>query len=928
MQVVSSSGQLGGGAKINIRGNTSLTGNNQPLFVIDGIPISNNDYSDTYNLGNMASDVSPDDIASMSILKGASATAIYGSRGANGVVLITTKKGGKAGQKSFGVTVNSSVTFDKVAIMPEMQQRYGGGYSTSFDTTTINGKTYNIPEYSADASWGPALDGTPYLPWNSLASWDTENYLQEKAWEYPENDYKSFFQTGIGYNNSVAISGSGESHSYRLSYSNLNQTGTVDKSTLKRNTISFNATAKISDYIDSWVNGSYTNTNAQGRQQGGYEDQNVTKTIFQWSQTQLDYNALQSYMNPDGSQRTWNRTSLTNGNTKYNDNPYWIINKNYQSDNRDRFFGNTGVNINVIDGMKITARIGVDFWNFTAEERVATGSVGTPTYILADRNSIETNMDLFATYNKRFFDEKFGISALAGTNSNDQRYGYTGGKTNGGLVVPGIYNLSNSLNKSDLYDTKTQARTNAIYGNLTLDYKQIVYIDITARNDWSSTLPSSHRSFFYPSVNLSVMLNELGPLKDLEWLDFAKVRGGYAKVGNGTTAYNLNNYYTIEYPFGSDPMFGMSSILRNPDLRPESTKSWEVGFEALMLNRRLGIDISYYQKSTTDQIIPATVSNATGYTKQYINAGELYNSGIEITINGTPVQSKSGFRWDTQLNISTLYNEVKSIAPDINEIILSSSGFSTNSSAVVGESYPMITGVNYVYGENGEKLVGENGLYLKSQGSENLGKVTPDFTLGFSNTFSYKNLELSVLFDMQMGGNMYYMSHEFGMYSGMLPETAMDTNVPGLDGDIRQAGGYIVDGVYGKNVFNKETGTYQSQYTDANGDATTSGVRNTTGVHGSKYSKSFFGTHAGSVFSTDYIKLREVSISYTIPQKLTGPIKNIKVSAFGRNLATFMTDQDYYDPEYTTNSGINGQGLETGYIPTTATFGFSLGFGF
>lgn len=935
VQITSSSGQLGGGAKINVRGNTSLYGNNQPLFVVDGVPISNQDFStgsgagSGYNQGNLASDISPDDIESMSVLKGASATAIYGSRGANGVVLITTKKG-KQGKKTFGVSVNSSVTMDKAGIMPEYQKLYGGGAKGALSTITVDGKQYNYPNLSVDESWGAKYDpNVKHLTWNSFDRWDEANYLVEKPWTYPENDYKSYYKTGVSYNNNVQIAGSGESYSYRLSYSNLNQTGITDNSELKRNTISFSGTAKMNKYLDSWVTANYVNTKAVGRQQVGYGDKNPSKTMFQWAQTQLDYNELRAYKNPDGSQRSWNRTAWNNATPQFADNPYWTLNENYESDNRDRFFGNAGINVNIIDGLKLTGRIGVDSWMYSVEERMAEGSAFLSNYTLTNRTSVETNMDLFLTYNKRFADNKIGFSIMGGATSNDRKYGYTGGTTVGGLVVPGIYNLPNSKNKATSYDKKTWQRINALYANATIDWNQIVYLDLTARNDWSSTLPEAHRSYFYPSANLSVIINQIGAMKDLAWLDFAKVRGGYAQVGNDTSPYSLQNYFTIENPFGQDPMFSLGNTLQNPNLRPEKTKSWEVGLEAQFLNRRLGFDIAYYQKNTIDQIIPASVSGATGYLYQYINAGELNNSGLEITINATPIASKSGFRWDMQLNVATLRNKVVSIAPGIDYLQLGSNGFSVYSGAVVGESYPVIYGKNYVYGENGEKLMGTNGKYIKTATDQALGKVTPDFTAGFSNTFTWKGIDVNILFDMQMGGHMYYMSNKYGMYSGIMAETAQQTNVPGKSGDIREDGYIIRDGVYGKNVYNKELNEYVPQYINSDGSNAESGVQNSTALTGQAYSQHFNGgPDAMNVFKSDFIKLREVRIGYTFPARLTGPIKDIRVSAFGRNLATFMVDQKNFDPEYLQMAGSNAQGLEGGYIPTTRSFGFSLGFNF
>ena len=936
VQIMSSSGQLGGGAKINIRGNTSLFGNNQPLFVVDGIPISNDDFSTGggtragYNQGNLAGDISPDDIASMNVLKGASATAIYGSRGANGVVVITTKKGSMTtGKKAFGISVNSSVTFDKVGIMPKYQKLYGGG-SGPLKEITIDGKTYNYPDLSVDESWGPKYDPNVLaLSWNSFNEWDKANYLVPKPWVYPANDYTTYFKTGIAYNNSIQVAGGGENHTYRLSYSNLSQTGLLENSKLKRNNISFSATAKMNDHLESFFTANYVNTSATGRPEVGYGNNNTTKTMFQWTQTQLDYKEMRKYKNPDGTQRSWNRRAYNNATPMYADNPYWTLYENYESDTRDRFYGTGGLILKIIDGLKLTGRMGIDSWVYNVESRTAPGSTYQSFYTMTKRVNIESNLDLFLNFNKRFADNQLGVSAMAGISQWNKNYSYTGGTTVNGLIVPGVYNLNNSVAKATAYDLKQLKRINSVYGNATVDWKMLLYLDFTARNDWSSTLPSNNNSYFYPSVSLSFIMTELETFKNLNWLNFAKLRAGYAQVGNDTDPYRLQNYFAFETPFGSDNRFSISTQLQNPNLRPEMTKSWEVGLETYLFNNKLGIDFAYYEKRSIDQIIPATVSNVTGYSSRYINTGEISNKGFEVTINATPVKTRSGFTWDTQFNLATLQSKVVSIAEDIKWLELNNNGFSVYTGAYVGQTYPVIYGKDFVYGPKGEKMVGTNGRYLRGTDNVPLGKVTPDFTAGFSNTFTYKGVDLTVLFDMQMGGHIYYLTNKYGFYSGLLEETARQTNVPGKTGNVREDG-WLFPGVYGKAVFNKSTRLYEGKYIDASGKEVTSPVANEKPVAGEIYGyvNGGGGPDALCVFKSDYIKLREIRMGYTIPNKLTGAIKDIRISVFGRNLATFMRDNQHFDPEYIQMAGSNAQGLEGGYIPTTRSYGISLGFNF
>lgn len=933
VQVAASSGQMGGGAKINVRGNTSLTGNNQPLFVVDGIPISNADYSygatggGGYDMGNLAGDLNPDDIESMSVLKGASATALYGSRAANGVVMVTTKKA-KSAQKTFGVSINSSVSIDQAAYMPQLQQLYGGGFVyegagtlDGFLAANIGGKTYRLVDYATDESWGPKYDpNLKVLHWNAFDEWDTANYLVERPWVYPKNDYKTFFQNGVNYTNNIQFSKGSEDGTFRLSYTNSEITGITPNSKLSRNTVSFSGTAKMNKYLDLWATANYVHNKATGRPETGYGDRNPIQKMWQWSQTQIDYADMKAYLNPDGTQRTWNRTSWDDGTPMYTDNPYWSAYKNYQNDRRNRLYGNAGMNLKLTDWLKITGRVGVDYFSLAMEERFAVGSQATSEYYLDNREALEVTSEVFANFNKRFMNDKMGISALVGAASSDRQSWRTGGITVGGLVIPGLYNLSNSQTKATAYDTKSHKRINSVFGNITFDYNQLIYVDLTARNDWSSTLPADNRSYFYPSVNVSAVLTSIDALKELGWLNFAKVRGGWAKVGNDTDPYNLESYYAASTGggFGSNPRYNPPTTMSNPFLKPESTKSWEVGLEARFLDNRVGFDVSYFQKDTYDQIVPVMVSGATGYASMYINSGQMTNKGVEVTLNLTPVKM-TNFTWDMQLNVATLENQVVSIAEGLDYLNLQNAPFRVKSGAFRGASYPVIYGTGYVYDDAGNKLINSANGYYAATPIKPIGNATPDFTAGLTNTFNFKGFDLSVLIDMQRGGHMYYTSHMWGMYSGLLEETAIQ------DGkDIRE-NGILIEGYYGKY----DAATKKFVYTDATGAVTTTPVKNTKVLGAEAYGAYHYDRNdEQNVFDTDYIKLREVRLGYTIPSKFTGPIKQLRISAYGRNLAIWGEATKHFDPEYLQMAGSNAQGIEGGYIPSTRSYGFSLSFNF
>ena len=935
VQISTASGQMGGGAKINVRGNTSLTKNNQPLFVVDGIPLDNSDFSygatggGGYDYGNLAQDINPDDIESVSVLKGASATALYGSRAANGVVMITTKKGVQSNSKQMGVSVNSSVTFEQAKYYPQYQKEYGGGYG-SFRSFTLGGKTYLYPRYNVDESWGPKYDpNIMVLNWNAYDPWDTENYLVEKPWVYPKNDYTYFFKTGTNYQNNISVTASDKNSALRISFTNMDVTGIYPKSTMTRNTVNASGSTRFSKYIDGWVNVNYVQNEAVGRPETGYGDRNPVQKMWQWIHTSIDYKELEAYKNPDGTQRTWNRNSYNDPTPAYTDNPYWTRYENYQNDRRDRVYGNYGLNIEIAPWLKFTGRMGTDFYRFMSEERMAIGSQAQSEYYQNVITNLEMNSEFFFTLHKRFAEDQVGLAAILGGNRLDRKYWRNGGNTVGGLIQPNLYNLSNSLNKATVFDTQTGKRINSLYANVSLDYNRFVFLEFTARNDWASTLPANSRSYFYPSATVSVILTELDALKNQDIVSFAKLRGGIAQVGNDTGPFELLNYVTINPTFmdaelEQNPRMSFSSTLNAANLKPELTTSWEIGTEMKFLQNRVGLDLSYFYKETKDQIVPVRVSGATGYSQKIINAGKMVNKGLELALYATPVATKD-FTWDVQLNIATLQNEVVEIAEGLDYLTLGNGPFKVQSGAFIGHSYPIIYGTDYVKDDAGNIIVSPDGYYIPSE-IKPLADVTPDFTAGLTNTFTYKGFDLSILIDMQRGGNMYYLSYMWGMYSGIFEESAkLNENGVNIREDLGDGGGVLLNGVYG--TYNPVTG--KITYLDAAGNESATPVENTSRIDGQAWAEAHYdGPDRQSIFSTDFIKLREVRLGYAVPARYTGPIKGLKVSAFARNLAIFGAATDHFDPEYLQMAGSNAQGIEGGYLPSTMTFGFGLNFNF
>ncbi|QZT36444.1 SusC/RagA family TonB-linked outer membrane protein [Halosquirtibacter xylanolyticus] len=923
VQVSGSSGSMGGSSRILIRGASSVTGNNQPLFVVDGVPIDNSNFNSStaergaggYDYGNMAQDINPEDIATMSVLKGPSAAALYGSRAANGVIMITTKKGSKG--NGIGISVSSGVAFERVNRLPQYQTSYGGG-NGSFEQEEINGQKYNVAAYKVDESWGPKYDPTlQVLHWDAFLNGDKD--LKTRPWVAPANDVEKFFDTGVTYNNSVSFAGGNEKSKFRMSISSVNTDGYIPNSNLDKYTISFNGSTALTDKLKVTAGVSYVNTAALGRPETGYGDNNIMVKFSQWGQRQVDMDRLKNYKNDDGTQNTWNRTSSSNSAPKYHDNPYWTRYQNYSEDERARYMGNVGLTYDFNKSLKASVKTYHDSYVFRSSERVAVGSQKTSSYAERVRQSNENNFEGMLNFNKNVTDD-ISVAAMVGGNIRKNAYHYNYVSTKGGLNLPNLYVVSNSKDPVETIDKYTSMRpiekklVYSAYGSLGLGFKNTYYLDATFRNDWSSTLPIENRSFFYPSFTGSVVISELSALKDLPWFTFGKVRAGWAMVGNDTSPYSLQETYTNYQPnFGGVARYSTPNTLPTATLKPEITKSWEIGAELKFFNNRIGIDATYYSNRTEDLITSVAVSPASGYLYNKMNAGVMTNKGFEIMFTATPIQT-SDFSWDLSLNFAKNNNKLVELAEGIDNYKMANAPFEVTVNAFVGETYGAIMGTNFVFDNAGNKIVSTKGEYLKSETAEVLGTVLPDYNLGLNNSFRYKNLTVTALIDVQKGGSYFSTTNMWGMYTGMLEGSVHQNGV-----DIREKG-IVIDGVYGKigddgNVV----------YTDKDGNTSASPIANTKNLKGEDYSRGYYtGPNAQNVFDASYIKLREVTVGYTIPGRYTGPIKNVNISLYGRNLAVWGLSNESFDPESAVTSSGNVQGIEGGALPSTATFGVNL----
>lgn len=905
----SPSSSLGGSTRIVLRGIGSLTGENRPLIVIDGIPLDNSNFNSVggqrggggRDYGDASFDVNPDDIESINVLKGGPASALYGSRAANGVLLITTK-GAKKGRDE--IIINSGFSFDKLGVVPRLQKLYGGGFEPKFAKENINGVEYSVVDYSADESWGPKFDGQQVLSWDAFDPDDAANYLKTQTWEYPKNDYKSFFNTGVGWTNSVSLAKSYENTSARLSASNLSQTGIVPNSNLKRSSLSLNIENKFSDRLTVRGVLNYVNTRGFNRPEQGYGDNSIPQKMFQWSQRQLDFNRLKNYKTASGEQKTWNRSSWDDATPKYSDNFYWTIYENISRDVRNRTFGNVELKYDFLPGLYAVANIYGDNYDLRIDSRVAVGSQGTSSYQESIRQVREMNYEGRLHYDKTW--SKYSLISFVGMNRrNSDRYG-SNGATAGGLIAPGLYSLGNSREQASIEATTTRKRVNSVFGGISLGYNELVYVDFSARNDWSSTLPVANNSYFYPSVTGSFVFSKL---INTTWLDYGKLRAGISKVGNDTDPYNLQDVYTNQVfdntSFLDDPYFMKNLAKLNAYLKPESKSTYEFGLEMQFLKNRVGVDFTYYNEKTTDLIMGVTTGAETGYTSKLMNTGEAVNKGIEVMLTFVPIRI-ADFEWTSRINFSKNRNKIVALYGDLQTLTIANAPFKASLIARVDEPYGQIYGSNFIYDNEGNKVVGADGLYLSSD-VQNLGSILPNYNAGWRNTFNYKSLSFSALVDIQRGGKFFSVTNMFGLYSGMLEESAAD--------GVRERGA-ISQGVTGTVVRNVD-GSY----------TVTDTKENTKNVTAEEYfGQNYGGPTVQNVFDANYVKLRELTLGYSLPSDFIRRFRlsGVTVSAFARNLATWGLANKNFDPEMTTMGSGNIQGFEGGSLPSSKTFGVNL----
>jgi|JI61114BRNA_FD_contig_123_20066_length_5753_multi_3_in_0_out_2_1 TonB-linked SusC/RagA family outer membrane protein len=913
VKINSTSGTVGSSTRIVIRGENSLTGNNNALFVVDGIPINNtsrgidDNYGSYADYGNRGNDINPDDIENLTVLSGASAIALYGSRGANGVILITTKSGKqKADDKNFKVSINTGMTFDKAYIVLGRQNQYGEGY---YPIGIMPGENF---------SWGPKLDGI-VRPWTAPTT--TPNGISQLIRPYSavNNQLESFFNTGITSTAGIAIEGGKDKFTFYLSYNNTNNKGTLPYSYYKKHNVTFNANAELSDKLTTGFSLQYSNVLMDPKLSGrefanGYMSAIQTPVNIPISESR-DYNSV--YHNLEGYWGT------------YTPNPYFILANTKNESKSHNILAKLELTYKPIKDLALTARVGSNIisqtidvkepkFNYTIDkfnlDNFGGNRVnGLGRYRLRNINSNDLNLDVIANYSKSF-KKNFDFNLIGGFNFTENSYRNQFSTTSGGLIVPDFYDLSNSVQAATTNSRIEKRRLLGLYGNLNLGWKKLIYIDYSVRNDWSSTLPVGNNSYFYQGGGVSFIPTEFikANSKVNDYISYVKIRASASTTGKDADVYKLystyvsnpsfDDYSSTEYQTqfpvnGIDGSsvggYTLSNNIGNPKLAPELTFTWEVGTDINLFKERIKLMYTYYQKKSTNLIVNVSLPSSSGYTTQTQNIGSISNKGHELTAIVTPIMNMKGVNWELRGTFTKNTNKVLKVSDEIDELVI---GGTTDASiyAVKGQPFGTFKVFDWATDSLGRYIVDANGKPSQATNRINYGNYQPNYQLSWGSTLSWKGLSLSVDFNMSKGGQFYSVSKELSDFNGTSLSSLANDRLP-----------YVMPN-----------------------SVTTTGVENTTAMIDpypffrdlpSKY----------NLIDASYIKLREASISYTLPSKVFKNVKalsGITLSLVGRNLKYWLPKENVFaDPE-SNSLGLNGneQGYEVGTTPSSRSYGFNV----
>lgn len=916
---------VGSTSKITIRGEASFT-NNNPLFVVDGTIINNSSILNFTNeaaagfqevdFGNGAMDVNTDDIASVTVLKGPSGAALYGTRASNGVIIITTKNGGNS--QGMGISVNSSFFIDQAFQLPEFQNSYGQGNSGQFEF--VDGLGAGIND-NITYSWGPKLDEGNFISQfdspvtlangRTVRGGDVAVHgglpINPTLFKSNPDNLKDFYQTGFTASNNISVSSGFENGNFRVSATDLRSESIIPGVNLFRKTLAsklnFNPSTRLK--ISASIN--YINSQSDNRPSNGYGSENANYSLVAWGPRSLNTENLKDYWQPgleNLQQYSFNYTFF--------DNPYFILLENRNSFNRDRAFGNVSASYQFTEKLSLMLRSGMDF---SSEKRQFRRSYSTNRFrngAYAEHNVFfrENNTDFLLNY--RDIISNFSYDISLGANRMDQNASTVQTQALS-LAQPGIYNLSNAASPLEVFQRDAQKRINSMYGLIKLGYKNFLFLNISGRNDWSSALAnpnsSDNVSFFYPSFAASYVLSNTMELP--KYVSLVRLRASWAQVGNDTDPYQTSTSFVARTAFNSQPSFSSSDLIANSNLLPESTSSTEIGGVIHFFRHRLRFDFTYYDALTENQIISLPVAISSGYNEQVVNGGEVRSKGFELIMGITPVKTKN-FQWKTQFNLSRNVTTVESLPAGIDRLTLAYSRvydnvnqtiwFQVEEGGRVGDMY----GTGYLKNENGGFIIDAQGKYIVDNSLKKLGNYNPDFILGFSNDFSYKNWSANFLFDWRQGGEIVSRTQALAGVAGQLKET-----------ENRPDAGIVAEGVV--NVGSADNPVWQ---------------QNTTAVSAESYYRQYYDRNheENNIYDASYLKLRQVSIGYTFPsigdKGLLQKGRSLKIALVGRNLFA-ISAIPHFDPEQLAiqgNSFISG--VEDMSYATSRSYGMKLSYNF
>jgi TonB-linked SusC/RagA family outer membrane protein len=890
VQVTGTSGSVGASSRIVLRGNSSITGNNEPLYVVDGVPISNSSFGNAgsgggVDLPNGAADINPDDIESITVLKGPNAAALYGLRAGNGVIVITTKKGDAS--KKFSVSINTNVTMSNPLLLPDYQNSYGqGGDTTHFNY--LDGASGGIGD-GVDESWGPALDaGLEFVQWDSQLT----NNGNPTPWISHPDNVKDFLNTGINISNNVSITSGG----FRLSIGNSEQEGMVPFTELKKFTVGVSGSLKLGERLNASVSVNYFNQDSDNIPTSGYNNENPFQQ-FIWSARQVNFTDLRNWRDfPLAPENTAAAGTPLNWNHNFQNNPYWVLETNRNTFSKDRLIGNIDLTSQLTDDLTLSTKLGIDSFSQFTTNRQAVGSNNAQNGYYAERQIRfeEVNASFLLNYNKNFTDD-FAFSINFGGNHMNRNYDRISGSLPA-LELPNLYNLSNLQTGStaNIGNDHSGQQINSLLAFGQFSYKDMFFIDFTGRNDWSSILPSANNSFFYPSLAGSAVLTDVFPILKENNFNFLKLRGSWAEVGS-TGALNE---YSLNQTFGlSNSGFGNQASVPNtqynPNLKAETVTSVEFGIDGKMFGNRLRFSATYYDTKSTDLLVPIQVTAATGFTNVWDNIADMSNTGYELQLGGTIIK-KEDFSFDIDVNFAQNKNEVTSLG-DLDTYVLGGQ-WGLNLEARPGQPYGSLVGRDFERTTGGD-VIYENGLPLIDSTQKIIGNIAPDWTGGATFSIRYKAFDFSTLIDAKIGGDVHSMTYSWGRYAGTLSETLIGRET----------------GVVGNGVMSDGNGGY---------------VANNVTVSAKSFNQSSYSNsiESSAIFDASYVKLRQISIGYTLPREFieNSVVKSLKVSIVGRNLLILHKNTPHIDPETGFSASNGNQGQEFGQYPSSRNIGFNI----